>query len=307
MWRLKVLIQFCLAHLPFGLTINHLLQRMNACRRGGEAGKVLSRIPELCEALVKINKFVPIRNSTVVEVGTGWTPLPTLMLRMGGAKRIVTFDHLRHLRLDLTRTAVHLIRKDAAALAQCFGVSAGEIEAHCDALLDQSDNLQKFLAVGAITYVAPGDAAATGLPAKSVDIYYSHAVLEHVSPETLRAIIREARRVLRPTGVFYSLIGLHDHYNGFDRSISKVNFLKYPEWLWAFFVKNSISYHNRLREVDFIDAIREEGGEIAALHSVTDPEDLRRIRQMKLAEQFKRYTPEELAVTSTEIIIKFPS
>ena len=57
-------------------------------------------------------------------------------------------------------------------------------------------------------YIAPGDAANTELPAGSVDIYFSHAVLEHVPDRVVHQLVQEARRVLKPGGCFYALIGL---------------------------------------------------------------------------------------------------
>jgi len=76
-----------------------------------------------------------------------------------------------------------------------------------------------------------------------------HAVLEHVPEAVLDGLVLESKRILRPGGCFYAYVGLHDHYACFDRRISKVNYLKYPEWAWRTFIKNNISYHNRLRRV----------------------------------------------------------
>jgi hypothetical protein len=53
--------------------------------------------------------------------------------------------------------------------------------------------------------------------------------------------------------VAFHAIGEHDHYIDFDSSISKGNFLQYPEWAWKLFVKNGISYHNRMREKESLD------------------------------------------------------
>jgi SAM-dependent methyltransferase len=282
MWKIKVLIQFFLSHMPFGEAINHRLQRVNAIRRGG-ATSLRNRINEVDGGLRNLQRVKPLAGSVVVEVGTGWDALPTLLLRKLGAERIYTFDHVAHLRHDL---------------AQSVGREIG--------LPDPEQlTLAGLLESNGIDYVAPGDATKTGLPDKSVDLFYSFAVLEHVPDNVAAALMAEARRVLKPGGIWYSLIGLHDHYAGFDKSVSEVNFLRYPEWLWRLLVKNNISYHNRLRERDFLDMMARAGGEIVRVHHVQRPEDVERVKAMKVDRRFAGYTPEELAVTRTEIIARF--
>jgi len=171
--------------------------------------------------------------------------------------------------------------------------------------VSNSTDLPDALDAARVSYIAPGDAARTGLADNSVDIYFSYAVLEHVPVQAARDIFMEARRVLKPDGVFYAMIGLHDHYNGFDPRVSKINFLRYPEWLWGVMVQNKISYHNRLRERDFLDMLKECGAVASVVNSTIDPADLESLKSMKIDRRFERYSFEELATTRTEIIARF--
>lgn len=290
MWKLKVLIQAVLAHLPGGERINHVLQRANAGRRTS----LTTRADDLAKAVAAVKSCHPIKNAVIVEVGTGWDALPTLVLSAEGAKRVHTYDHVRHLRHDL---AVRAAMEAAQRRPSDWGALWP---------LVKTADLKSLLHRARVSYTAPGDATRTGLPDGSVDIYFSYAVLEHVPEAAARAIMDEARRVLKPDGVFYALIGLHDHYNGFDRRVSKVNFLKYPDWIWGPLVQNRISYHNRLREKDFLDMLRFAHAEVVEVNSTVDPEDVRRVRDMRIDGRFRGYTPEQLAVTQTEIIARFP-
>lgn len=241
-------------------------------------------------AIKELDRAHPIKNAVVVEVGMGWDALPTLCLSGAGAKQVHTYDHEHHLRYELAVQA------------------ATQAAEHWPALHDvaESDTLPRLLSRAHVSYTAPGDAAHTGLADHSVDIYFSYAVLEHVPEDLVPAIVAEARRVLKPTGVFYALIGLHDHYNGFDSRVSKVNFLRYPEWLWAVLVKNKISYHNRMRERDFLEILSANGADLVTIQSVIDPQDLDRVKSMKIDGRFRGYSPEELATTQTEIVAKWP-
>jgi SAM-dependent methyltransferase len=64
------------------------------------------------------------------------------------------------------------------------------------------------LAAYNITYKAPVDVSRTGLPDSSLDACISTSTLEHIPEESLRAILKELRRVLRPGGVLR--VGLPD-------------------------------------------------------------------------------------------------
>jgi hypothetical protein len=75
--------------------------------------------------------------------------------------------------------------------------------------------------------------------------------------------------------------------------------------MWALLVKNKFSYHNRLRERDFLDRLRTHGASILDVQSRTDPADLEQVRRMKIDRRFNGYTPEELAVHRTEVIASF--
>lgn len=139
-----------------------------------------------------------------------------------------------------------------------------------------------------------------------MDLVYSYAVLEHVPERVAVDLTGESRRILKPGGRVYHAIGLHDHYVSASRNISKVNFLQYPEWLWAFFVKNKFSYHNRLREKQFLDIFEAYGAQIEWIKHEIDPADLQALQNMNIDKRFAGMTHEELAVTYSEIILSFP-
>jgi SAM-dependent methyltransferase len=297
-WQLKVGVQFVLAHVPGGETVNNALQRWNGSFCDAAIrGRVLGLARCLAEHL-------DVTGKTIVEVGTGWDAINALMLSVFGARRIYSYDHVRHLRFDLAMNAVRQIGTSGAAIAEIGGIEPSLLQDRIGPLA-RAANIQELLNAARIEYVAPGDAARTGLPDHSVDIVYSYAVLEHVSEDAIASITKEARRVLVPGGVAFHNIGEHDHYVSVDPSISKVNFLQYPEWAWRLFVKNKISYHNRLREPDFLRIFAANGATVTNKESVIDPSDLETVKRMRLDARFAGLTPEQLAVTKTQVTLAF--
>jgi SAM-dependent methyltransferase len=297
-WQFKVGVQFVLAHVPGGETVNNALQRWNgsfcdAAIRGRVLG--LSRC---------LSEHFDATGKTIVEIGTGWDAINALMLHVFGARRVYSYDHVRHLRFDLAMNVLRQIGASTAAIAEISGIEPSVLEDRIGPLA-RAANSQELLDAAAIEYMAPGDAARTGLPDHSVDIVYSYAVLEHVSEDVIASITKEARRVLVPGGIAFHNIGEHDHYVSVDPSISKVNFLRYPEWAWSLFVKNKISYHNRLREPDFLRIFGANGARVRDKESYIDPKDLETVKRMRLDSRFAGLTPEELAVTKTQVTLSF--
>lgn len=297
-WQLKVGVQFVLAHVPGGETFNNALQRWNGSFCDAAIrGRVLGLARCLCEHL-------DVTGKTIVEIGTGWDAINALMLHVFGARLVYTYDHVRHLRFDLAMNAVRQIDASAAAISEIAGVRRALLTDRIAPLM-RTSNIEELLDAARIEYVAPGDAARTGLPDRSVDVVYSYAVLEHVPEDVIASITKEARRVLVPGGVAFHNIGEHDHYVSVDRTISKVNFLQYPEWAWNFFVKNKISYHNRLREPDFLRIFAANGATVTNKESYIDPSDVETVKRMKLDPRFAGLTAEELAVTKTQVTLAF--
>jgi hypothetical protein len=71
-------------------------------------------------------------------------------------------------------------------------------------------------------------------------------------------------------------------------------------------VNNKISYHNRWRAKQFMEAFRREGATFLDVHTETDPCDIKLLKNgFHVAPKFSSLTPEELAVSYVEIVHRF--
>jgi SAM-dependent methyltransferase len=300
-WKLKVLVQFVLSHIPGGEAVNYLLQHSV----GSHSAAILkARISEPLDFLTSTEPPLTVLGRRVVEMGTGWDGLAPLVLSVLGAESVVTFDHVRHFRFDLGQEALRALSVDSVVerLNRIEGGAAVRLRA-----LAAEKDLDALLHRAKITYVAPGDATQTGLPNNSIDIVYSYAVLEHVSEKVIVGFLREARRILKADGIIACVIGLGDHYTSVDPSLTFVNFLKYPEWAWALLVKNKISYHNRLREKQFLEIFANEGARVVWKKSHIRARDVAAAANMHVDQRFAGMTPEELAVYRLDVVLSFPT
>ena len=105
-WKLKVLIQFVLAHLPKGEQINYSLQVLNKSHSPQETAE---RIPSLLRQLKRIDQYVELRGSSVLEIGTGWDAISALLLYLMGARIVYSYDHLGHVRDKLLQNVINQI------------------------------------------------------------------------------------------------------------------------------------------------------------------------------------------------------
>ena len=209
---------------------------------------------------------------------------------------------MRHLRFALARRAAEELERAIPTVSLATSVEESLLRRRLEPI-KSAGTLDELLNSAHIVYKAPGDACQSGLPDKCIDLFYSYAVLEHVPEKVVAGLAEESRRVLKPCGVAFHSIGLHDHYNTYG--VSKVNFLRYPEWAWKFFVKNRISYHNRMREKEFLSIFQNNGAHILDVRHDIDPADLQLLQNMKVDKRFNGMTPEELAVSHSEIIYSF--
>ena len=77
------------------------------------------------------------------------------------------------------------------------------------------------------------------------------SVLEHIPPEQIARILREAHRILPPGGAIMShVIDYSDHYAHSDARITPYHYLSFEEPTWRRF-NPGIHYQNRLRHVDY--------------------------------------------------------
>jgi SAM-dependent methyltransferase len=135
---------------------------------------------------------------------------------------------------------------------------------------------------------------------------YSNSVLEHIPGPVILRILQESRRVLRPGGVAIHSVNCGDHYAYFDKSITQINYLSYTESEWAIW-NNDIQYQNRLRPQDLLELAEQAGLEIILKKHRAAPKLLEQVKTMKIAPEFSKYSPEQLACTSIDFVARKPA
>jgi hypothetical protein len=137
-------------------------------------------------------------------------------------------------------------------------------------------------------------------------LVYSQTVLEHIAPPILESILRDGRDYLRRSGLSIHFIDNSDHYQHRDESLPRLNYLRYPDWVWRMSQWNGQGYQNRLRQSDYARLFQAAGYEVLQVEGHADAGCLHDLKSMKLASRFTRYDHEDLATLTTLVIAQNP-
>lgn len=300
-WRVKGAIQKILSVVPGGRRLNSTLQwKFGGLRRFDEHvdDKVVADWLVLAARLRELR--IPMAGRTFMEIGTGWFPTLPACFSLAGVSRCVTFDVNRLLDWQLTQRMLVALTKHLESISHAVQIPQQEVQERWRQF-SSARNLDDFLERTGIEYRAPRDATSTGLEAQSVDVVFSNSVLEHVEQATIRALMRETRRILRRGGLAVHSVNCGDHYAYFDRSVTQIHYLRFCEperRLW----NNSVHYQNRLGANDFIDIAAEEGLSIVLNRQKPRVELLARFDDFPIAPEFRRYSKEQLCTTSIDFV-----
>ncbi|WP_132999439.1 hypothetical protein [Luteimonas arsenica] len=271
-WKIKAAIQNAIAVLP--ASVSYPAQFWLQRRFGGlRAMNPVDRLSAGIETWKRIQALGQDPSGKVFfEVGTGRVPVVPLAYWLLGADRTVTIDLNPYLRADLVEESIGYIRDHAGEIRGLFGPLLRE--ERMAALLEFADggfSLERFLSLCRIEYIAPGDAAHTGLPDGSIHFHTSYTVLEHIPEPVLESIMVEGERVLADNGLFIHRIDYSDHFWHSDERISAINFLQFSDRRWQRFAGNRYMYVNRLRHDDYLRLFESTGQRIVMDEPKVDP------------------------------------
>lgn len=245
-------------------------------------------------------------DKTFFEVGTGRVPMTPLAYWLMGAGRVITIDLNPYLKEELTRECLRYIADHAGELQALFGplLNRKRFEALLDFERQENFDLGRLLDLCRITYIAPGDAARTGLGPEEIDFHTSFNVFEHIPRNVLLAILNEGNRIIRSDGLFVHRVDYSDHFSHSDARISPINFLQYSDAQWERYAGNRYMYMNRLRHDDFLALFESSRHAILAVEPTIDAPSLALLRGGKLIVdgRFGDKAREVLATTEAWIV-----
>lgn len=293
-WKVKGLSQTALSLLPGAAHLNYWGQKL-ITRAHSDYGPVVEN--RLDKAQWFKQQFarhgeVDLGEAQFYEFGAGWNLAGPLALYCLGVNRQIAIDITRCARLELVNRVIGEMDRYADKVSRRPGTPLRSLR-----------ELESWLG---IDYRAPANACDTGIPSGSVDCITNTFTLEHIPPADVRALLKECGRILKPGGVLLSMIDYQDHYSYCDTQTSVYNFLQYSEQEWKWF-NSALHYQNRLRHSQYRQLFVNAGFETVAeeLHGPS-PEDLERLKSLRLSAEFSRFSFDDLAVRASQMVCRSP-
>ena len=302
-WKIKAAVQNACAALPAFQEQAYfkVLKAFGDLHNKPDPMEMLGAAAELAEMIQKAGTNV--EGARVFEVGTGRRVDMPLGFFLAGAASVTTCDLHRYMKPELVMSSFSRMKARREEIRALFApiTNPGELDRRLDMFCSIS-GFDELLAKTNIKYHAPADAAATGLPAGSIDIHTSYTVFEHIPAPVLSAILVEAGRLLSPQGVALHHIDLSDHFSQAD-GITKINFLQYSEAEWEKYAGNQFAYHNRLRPSHYREVYAAGKQNVQQWLPSVDPVSMKALQNgFPINPEFRQYPPEELCTTVLQVV-----
>jgi len=306
-WTLKAIIQKTISFLPWSERINYFFQK-NVTK-----GVFLSdehfeyKIQHAKDHINFLKKYTKDTSDYIaIELGSGWYPIiPIMFYLTDTASKVISIDIRNWMSRESKLRSIQKLSqwKTNGKLQNYFAYIN---EDKWNKLMDiwnvasNYDDEQINEVIGLKQLIA--DARNLDLKDNSVDFICSNNTLEHIRKDDLVAIFNEFKRVLKPTGSMSHFIDCSDHFAHFDHKISIYNFLKYSERKWKF-IDNRIQPQNRMRFVDYKNMYSDMN--IPITYESIRKGDMSKLRNLRVHEEFDKYSEEELAVSHGYIITSY--
>jgi SAM-dependent methyltransferase len=221
-----------------------------------------------------------------------------------GAKQVFTIDLNPYLKEELVKIDLNYIVENKGEIENLFGdrIWRDRLTSLIDFAKSEQYTLEDLLNLVNINYFAPGDAQDLDIKSKSIDFHVSYAVLEHIPPKNIKAIIREGRRVLKFDGLFIHKIDYTDHFSHSDKTISSINFLQFSDKEWQRIAGNRYMYMNRLRHDDFLEIFSDSQVEVLLEENTSDDSLFKVLESIHLDQVYAQKSKDILKITSSWIV-----
>lgn len=305
-WVLKSALQNLIGRLPQAHRWNSLFQKWVTKGYYPSREAFEDKLRSCSLHFEHYTKFssTPQDNFRALELGTGPWPIVPIGLYLCGAAEVRTYDIVPVLNNETLRNILQLYSEvmEDGTLERIVPHTIPGRMARLAAIIDSFDNEPPTQALEKLNiHLLLGDARKTMLPDRSIDLFFSTVVLEHINHDILMGLLKEFRRVAAADAIMSHYVGLADQYANFDKSITPYNFLQYSDQQWRLF-NNPVIPQSRLRLADYREVLRRTGWTILKEQNSSGAlEDLNKIR---LASEFTKYSTEDLLVLYTWLVAK---
>jgi len=299
-WQLKCVVDNCKGVLPFQDKFRKLKRHLVPYR------------PSLTRAQLVIEEGMmqvqwlreaagSLQDKTVLEIGSGWEPLVPLLFALCGVDRVYLADSNYLLDSASLHGTLEIIRLSKERIVEKLKIDPQQFDRK---FASDSSSVGEFIERFRFTYLAPCDCQRLTFGGSVLDFVISRAVFEHIPPEIIDGILAETRRILKPGGLICHFIDNSDHWEHSDKTISRINFLRFSDRTFRWTHLNRLDYQNRLRHVEYAKMIKKHGFETVRDERIIDAGLIAALPALPLAPRFREFSAEDMVTTDSRFLAR---
>lgn len=302
-WQVKCLVDNCKGLVPFQDTVRRLKRRVVPYR------PVLSRgAYAIEEGLIQVQwlreTLGTLEGKSILEIGSGWELLLPMLFSLCRTHRVYLTDLTALLDKYTLMGGLVSFRGNRERILNSLHITSEEFDSKFGRDIETE---KKFLESNGFVYLAPCDCRRLPLENSSVDAVTSRSVLEHIPPPVIEEIFKECYRLLTPGGLVCHFVDNSDHWEHADKTISRVNFLRFSDRAFRLTHMNALNYQNRLRHSEYVEMLGRCGFEILRAERNVDTRSLEALKTFSLAPRFQKFAPEDLATMDSYLLARKPA
>ncbi|HLP40238.1 MAG TPA: class I SAM-dependent methyltransferase [Fibrobacteria bacterium] len=223
-----------------------------------------------------------IEDSTILEIGSGWFPTIPILLARDGARKVFMSDLNVHMD-EITFKAT------LAYLKNRFKND------------DYIQGITDFESLP-IEYLAPFNVSR--IPDNSLDAVISNTVLEHIPKTDIFNLFSSLCPKISEDGVMAHLVDHSDHFEHYDKSISRINFLTWSDEKHALINLLIKDGENRMRHHEYHQVFADSGYQLLDEEADVDNKTLELVNGLDLVYPYSKMTPKQLSVITSIYSLK---
>lgn len=253
-------------------------------------------ILELCE------KHHVIQNGDrLLEIGTGWLPWESTIIRLFYDVEITLFDVWDNRSLGAYKQYFRQLEEIIDTELDMNAMQWERVHSLLQAISKASSFDEIYRLLG-FSYVINPHGTLEQFQDESFAVIFSFNVLEHVDKGILPNFIQDFHRLLKPRGYSIHQIDPGDHLAYYDDSVSRKNYLRYSDKVWKRYFENDVQYFNRVQRSTWLDFFRQAGFKMLAeeLEKTTD------INTIKIDKSYEKLCKQDLQCTGLIVVHEKP-
>jgi len=288
-----------LSYTPFGKQIYSSIGYLMTRRIRGRDPSIFSSLQMTREA----KKLIP-PGGTILELGTGWFHHDAFALYLAGDYKIYLFDVKDKAKFVYIKNYLGYLLENADRVAAALDIAIDTVHARLEPLLPLQRREELYAACNFVPCITE-KTDMPFLPENSIDFMIGNCVLNHIPPSILVPELNALRRMLKPEGRMYTMIGHDDHYTFHDNSANQFNYYRYSDRVHKWIFESKFEYHNRLVMSEWFPIFEECGLAIEKYEPyITESSTEQIARLPRIDARFAKYPLEELAIIYSYVLLR---